>query len=146
MKNLYEMYQTENDYEVDGVWQDIGPARIKLARSGGKNTLYQKTFTKVMKRWGKKSFDAVTEEEGKLILAEIFAKSVIKAWEVKDKKDEWVSGIEVMEKGKLKKVDFSIEVVTQCLIDLPDLFKDLQSWADDIKTFQKEVEEDQAKN
>ncbi len=146
MKNLYELYATEDDLEIGGVWQDLGSARIKLARSGSKNTIYNKTFTKVMKRHKKATFDAVSDKEGRAILAEIFAKSVIKAWEIKNKKGEWESGLEMMVDEKLKVVPFSIANVKKCLLELPDLFRQLQTWADEIKTFQKETEEEQLKN
>ena len=146
IKSLYEIYGTESNYEVDGVWQDLGPCRIKLARAGNKNTLYAKTFKSVLKRWDKKNYEAVTEEESKLIMAEIYSKAVIKAWEIKDDKGKWESGLFLMKDGVEKKVSATPANIAKCLIDLPDLFTQIQRWADDIKTFQKEAEEEQVQD
>lgn len=146
IKDLYELFKTEEDYEIDGVWQDFGSTRIKIARSGGKNTAYLKAFKKVMKRYNKVNIEALSEEDQDMIMAEIFAGSVIKAWEIKDEKDKWKSGILLLNKGKKEEVPFSIENVKKCLLDLPDLFSLLRQNADNIKTFQKEVEEEQLKN
>lgn len=146
VKDLYDLYATEKEYETAGVWQDYGSARIKLARSGGKNTKYLKTIRTILKKYGKANWEAIKEEETDMILAEVFAVSVVKAWEIKNEKDEWESGIILMEKGKKKKVPFNIQNVKKCLLDLPDLFSDLRKYADDIKTFQKESEEEDLKN
>lgn len=137
------MYATEQDLEVNGVWQDLGPVRIKLARSGNRNTLYLKTFKNVMKRWGKKNYEGVSEKESQMIMAEIFSKSIIKEWEIKNEKGAWESGIMILEKGKEKKAEPTPENIAKCLVALPDLFTKLQEWAGEIKTFQKETEEDQ---
>ena len=146
MKDLYEIFGTEANLETEGIWQDFGTTRIKLARSGGKNTTYLKTFKSVMKRYNKVNIDALSDEDQDIIMAEIFAKGVIKAWEIKDEKGKWKSGIILLKDGKKEVVPFNIDSAKQCLLDLPDLFSTLRKSADDIKTYQKEVEEEQLKN
>lgn len=146
MKDLYDIFGTEENFEVNGIWQDFGSTRIKLARSGGKNTAYLKAFKRVMKRYNKVNIEALSDKDQDMIMAEIFANSVIKAWEIKDEKDNWKSGIILLKDGKKEIVSFNIDNAKQCLIDLPDLFSVLRSTADNIKTFQKEAEEEQLKN
>lgn len=146
MKDLYDIFETVKEDEVDGVWQDFGTARIKIARAGGKNTTYIKTFTKTMKRYNKVNYEALKEEEADRVLAEVFAKSVIKAWEIKNEDDQWESGLILKKNNEKVKVPFSVENVITCLLDLPDLFRRLREYADDIKTFQTQVEEEQLGN
>lgn len=146
MKNLYEIFETNADEEVSGVWQDFGSARIKLARAGGRNTTYAKTFAKVMKRYNKVNYESLKDEEADLIIAEVFAKAVIKAWEIKNEFDQWESGLILKVDGEFTKVEFNVKNVTQCLIDLPDLFSKLREFANEMKTFQAQVEEEQLGN
>ena len=146
MKNLYEIFGTEEDFEVNGVWNEFGDTRIKIARNGNRNTEYWKTFEKVTKRLNKIGAESLPKEEQDRLMAEVYAKSIIKGWEVRNEKGEWEVGMMIMEKGKLKKVPYSIENVVKCLLDLPDLFTMIQKYANDIKTFQKEAEEKQLGN
>ena len=146
-KNLYDLYKTETELETGGVWQDFGDTRIKLARSGNKNTKYLKTFKQVMKKHNKANIEALSEKEQDELMAEIFVKGVITAWESKDDKDKWVPGIVMPDdKGELSLTPFNLKNAQKCLLDLPDLFGELRNYADDRKTFQKEVEEGQLKN
>ena len=147
MTNLYKMYKTETDLEVNGVWQVEGDSRIKIARSGNKNTKYNKTFTKVTKKYDEATIKTLNNEKSDALMAEIFVKSVITAWESKDGKGKWVSGIVMPDdKGELSLLPFNLTNAKKCLLDLPDLFGKLRDKAGDLKTFQKEVEETQLKN
>lgn len=145
--NLYTRYKTDTLLETTGVWQDFGDTRIKLARSGNKNTKYLKTFKEVMKKHNKANIDALSEKEQDELMAEIFIEGVITAWEVKDEKSNWVSGIEMPnDKGEMTVLPFNLKNAKKFLLDVPDLFTELRTTADNRKTFQKEVEETQLKN
>jgi hypothetical protein len=143
MKSMYEMYGTVDNYEINGIWQDLGSFRVKIARAGNKNSLYLKTFKNVMKRWGKKNYENVDDEESKLIMAEIFSKAVVKGWQIKNENGGWEDGLTLMVDGVETKVEYNSENVAKVLVDLPDLFSALQEWAGERKTFQKEIEEEQ---
>jgi hypothetical protein len=147
-KDIYEMYKTEDEMEVKGTWKELGSTRVKIARTGAKNTLYSKVFKKVTKKYEKVSFEDLPEEELNAVLMEIFAKAIIKAWEIKDEKTgEWVSGMILMSaKGKKEVVPTTWENYKKCLIQLPDLHKILDEFSKNISSFQKEIEEKQLEN
>ena len=145
MTNLFEKFKTEDDFEVDGVWKEYyGTAKIKLARAGNKNTEYFKYLRKSAKKYENAGTDTKADQDRPW--AEVFSKTVIKGWQVKEK-DKWVDGIHLPdEKGNITLHPFNQENVVKTLLMLPDFFAILKEDADNIKTFQKEKEEEEVKN
>lgn len=145
MTNLFEKFKTEDDFEVDGTWKEYyGSAKIKIARAGNKNTEYFKYLRKSAKKYENAGTDTKRDQDRPW--AEVFAKSVIKGWKVKDG-DEWVDGIHLPDKKeKIVIKPFTTENVVEVLLLLPDLFEILKRDADNIKTFQKEKEKEEVKN
>jgi len=146
MTNLFEMYETKEEFEVDGVWQDLGMAKVLLARSGGVNTIYLKTLSDESKKLGKATFDALDEDEMVEIIRTAFCKAVIKDHLVKNDKGAMVKGVLIRKDDKVEIVPYNLENMKTCLKQLPEYFKKLQEWASDYKTFQDEVVEKQIKN
>lgn len=146
MKTAFDMFETKEDFEVDGVWQDFGTFKVLLARSGGKNTAYYKTLSEEGKKLGKATFDALDPKEMEEIVRTTFCKTVIKGHKVKSDKGEWQSGVYIKQKGKVTIVPYTIENMKTCLEQLPEYFKKLQEWANDYKVFQEEVTKEQVKN
>ena len=145
MKNPFEVFETEETYEVDGVWQDFGGWRVKLARSGGKNTAYGKMLTDEIKKLGKATFDAVSKEEGDEIIIRVFAKTIIKDHEIKDENGKWKKGVYIKKDGVVTVVPFNSKNMEICLQQLPEYWNKIQSYADDYTVFQREVEKEQVK-
>lgn len=147
-KDIYELYKTEDKLEIEGAWKELGTTRVKIARTGSKNTLYAKVFKRVTKKYEKVNFEDLPENELNEVLMEIFAKAIIKAWEIKDEKTgEWVSGMILMDsKDKKVIVGANWENYKKCLIQLPDLHKILDDFSKSLSSFQKEVEEENLKN
>jgi hypothetical protein len=148
--NPYGLFKTESDLEIGGVWQDYGDFRIKLARAGGRNTPYSKLLTKFVERLQNKKRNS--PEEGVRIMAEVFARGVIKGMEMKTEDGAWVSGMHLEvhdpELGEkvLKVVEPSVENLMQMLIDLPDFADELRTIANEGNTFKKALEEDMSGN
>lgn len=145
MVTPFEMFETKDEFEIDGVWQDFGDFKVLLARSGGKNTAYLKMLSDEVKKLGKATFEALAEEEMIDIIRLAFCKTVIKDHEVKID-GVWKKGVYVKNEGKVEIVPFQVDNMILCLKQLPEYFKQLQEWANDYKVFQDEVIEDQVKN
>lgn len=146
MTNFYELFKTETNLEIDGVWKEYagGVVRVKIARQGGKNVAFNKALSKVGKRFEKAPND--TKEQIDRPWAEVFAAAVIKGFEVKVD-GNWVSGVYLPNaSGDIELVEANTENIIQVLIDLPDLFEKIRKDAEEMKTFQKEEEEENIKN
>lgn len=139
--SLYNTFGTDKNLEVNGVWQDFGTERIKIARTGNKNTAYTKEMRRVSRKLDKIDISSLPEEQTDRIMAEVFVKTIVRDWQVKNKKGEWEQGLTILEKGKEKVVPFNVDNALQCLLDLPDLFNALRAFASELKTFQTEEEE-----
>jgi len=141
--NPYAMFMTEVDMEVSGVWLDYGSFRVKIARSGGKNTMYSKIFAQVAGKYKNVSVKALGREKVDALYAKVYARAVIKAWEVKDEHDDWKSGLHILgADGTVSIKPMNVDNIIAVLTSLPDLFSDIMSQSGEIATFQKEEEED----
>lgn len=148
VKNVYELFGTQADMEVDGVWIDYAAFRVRLSRSGGRNTVYNKTLTKEYSKFKNIDAKVLGDDVAREVLIKVFVKSVIKAWEVATENGEWKSGVHVMQRdkegnptGEIKLEKFTPENVIKVLTDLPDLFKDLMDQASTLSNFQSQAEE-----
>ena len=143
--NPFEMFETEEGYEVDGVWQDFGDFRIKLARSGGRNTAYNKMLADEIKKLGKATFEAIEPEEASALVQRVFVKTIIKNHEVKDEDGKWKQGVFIRKDGKICTVPFNHKNMELCLKQLPDYWNKIQEYADDYTVFKREVEKEAVK-
>ena len=106
-KNPYAMFAMDECMEADGIWVDYGLFRVKVARQGGKNTLYSKEALKVSKKHNAASFKRMGNEKAAVILNELYVKGLVKGWEVWDEdKDQWVSGLFDIETGEVVPATF----------------------------------------
>ena len=147
MKNFYERFKTEGDFEVNGVWIDFDDVRIRIARAGNKNTEFNKVLRKVLKRYENVKLEDLSKKDSDAVMAEVYARTIIKSWEVKDESGNWISGIWMPnDDGGFIIEEFNTENVKQCLVDLPDLFSRLRDDSQEMSNFQREEEEKEAKN
>lgn len=145
MTNLFTKFKTEDNFEVDGVWKEYyGSAKVKIARAGNKNTEYYKYVQKAAKKYKNAGTDTKADQDRPW--AEVFAKTVIRGWKVQDG-EAWVDGIHLPdERGNIVIKPYTQENVIETLLALPDFFRELRDDAEEMRTFQKDSEEDDLKN
>jgi len=129
--NPYQMFKTDNTIETDGINLDYGKFQIRIARAGGANQAYIKMLGDRLKPYRRRlangTMDNATSER---LLAEIYAGSVILGWEgVTD-----AEGIPI---------EFTRDNCVKLLLDLPELFRDIQEQAQKVANFRaEEIEAD----
>lgn len=141
--SLYSTFETDINLETNGVWLDYEEFRILIAAAGQGNKRYVSYAEKMLKPV-RRAMDAGTLSNSRSmnIMADIYAKTIILAWETKvDEKMK--SGIEGKD-GKL--LPFSTENIMLTLKALPRLFTDLQEQAGSLAIFRKEEMELDTKN
>lgn len=142
--SMYESFETDPVLENDGIWLNYGDFRVKIASVSQGNKAYVKEAERKFKPLRKAiQHDMVSNQRSQVLLIELYAETIVKAWEVKNSKDEWVSGIE----GKNGDVlPFSKTNVIQTLQSLPALFLDIQEQASMTANYRKAELEEEAKN
>lgn len=144
MKDMYDLFQTDEALEKDGVYIDYGSFRVKLARSGGANKRYGRILEAKAKPYRRaiqtKTMDNDLAEK---MMMDAFVETCIIAWETKIDENEWKSGILAEDKSLQP---FKKENVLKVFHRLPDLFIDLSEQATTLSNYRiGELEED-AKN
>ena len=144
---MYDTFQTDENLEANGVWLDYGDFRVLLASAGQGNKNYVRYAEKKLKpvRRALES-GALSNERSQSLMADIYAKTIILAWETmqgKGDKAEMKAGIEGKDGSILP---FTEENVEQALIALPRLFMDLQEQAASLANFRKGELEKEGKN
>lgn len=137
---MYDIFQTDEDLEVSGIWLDYGDFRIKIASAGQGNKKYVRYAEKALKPVRRAmQAGALSNERSLSIMSDIFAKTIVIDWQVKVE-GNWKTGIEGPD-GEI--VPFNYENVKKVFEDLPNLFIDIQEQANSIANFRKmELEED----
>jgi len=115
--SLYSKYGTNKEAETKGVAIKFDDVTFYVKRAGGQNREYAKCFAEKLQK-----AKELTPEKAELILAEIFAETIVVGWDNLEKD------------GKL--VEYSKEACVQLLLDLPDFAKELQQKVSDLRTFQ----------
>lgn len=147
MRDAYEIYGTKKDLEVDGTWINYPSWRIKIARAGGKNTEFIKVRDEIARKNDIANLSNEDTEVVESIYAEIYAKSIIKDWEVKKDNGTFERGLYLKdENGKINVVEPTPQNIMKCFSDLPDLFDDVVRKSGQIQTFQKDKDDEQVKN
>jgi len=152
MTNPYASFMTETDKEVDGVWNEYDGFRVKVARAGNRNQGYLKELGKITKRY--KNLNKMNDSAQQKILAEVYAKHIVKNWGIEVERDAETGAciyedgkIHVFdEEGNVSVSDFNKDAVVNILVALPDLFRSIRDFADELTNFQKEVEDEIVKN
>lgn len=147
--SMFDQYETDSDLEKDGVWFENEDYRIKIAHAGGSNKKYATYFeskTKPLRR--AITAGTLDPKRGEAILHDVYAHTIVKAWEIseevdKDGKQIWKSGIHKKGGGILP---FNVENVMETFRLLPKLFADIQQFSEGITMYRKEDLEEEAKN
>lgn len=135
MKGPYSMFRTDPKVEaLEGIVLNYGPFNIRVARAGGANAKFRTVLTDRLRPYRKQmEMGSMDDDVAQKLLAEVYADSVILGWE----------GVTNAE-GKI--LPFTRDNVIKVLLDLPDLFKDVQEQASLLSNFKAEALEDEAKN
>jgi len=149
--DAYNFFETSN--EDSGIYInyiEIG-CRVKVARQGGKNTLWEKEMTRLVSKHDDKDLDLVDNKELKDDMLKAFVRAVILDWEVcdtdKSGRRTWKPGILVRKPTGEKEVcKPTFDNILQVLRDLPMLYDDIQKKTADWKKFRKNEEEATIKN
>lgn len=146
---LYKTFETDRDLEREGIFVNFGSVKFCLARAGGRNKAFKDVFTAKAKRHRiELDNETLSDEVADRIMAEAYAEAVVLGWwtrkedekgepVLKNGEEQWDDHI-VNKEGK--KVKYSIEECVKLLLDLPDLFSTLQSYAQKSANFRKELE------
>lgn len=153
---LYRTFETDTDLEREGILVNFGSVKFSLARAGGRNKAFRDLFNaKAKKHRVELDNETLSDEVADRIMAESYAEAVVLGWwtrkedengdPILDKKGEeqWDDHI-VNREGK--KVKYSVDECVKLLLDLPDLFQTLQSYAQKAANFRKEFEEEDEGN
>lgn len=153
---LYRTFETDTDLEREGILVNFGSVKFSLARAGGRNKAFRDLFNaKAKKHRVELDNETLSDEVADRIMAEAYAEAVVLGWwtrkedengdPILDKKGEeqWDDHI-VNREGK--KVKYSVDECVKLLLDLPDLFQTLQSYAQKAANFRKEFEEEDEGN
>lgn len=132
--NAYDMYGADKQKEVDGITLDFGEFKIKIARAGGANLNFAKVMEEISRPYRRAMAQNVLDPKiGERILAEGYAKAIVKKWE----------GVKDADGNDLP---FSVDNCIKLFTDLPDLFAAVREEAEKLANFKKAAKEDEAKN
>jgi len=130
----YAQFQTDEKVETQGINLDFGDFAIRIARAGGSNKKYAKSLMKHVKPYRKAfqagTLDRKTQNE---IMAKVYADSVVLGW----------AGVTDAEGNEMK---FTWDNVVKLLTDLPELFNQIISDAENFRLFKEVEAEDIAGN
>lgn len=144
MSSMYDLFEMDDQLEQNGVPIDYGDFRIILARAGGANEKYTRNLDQRTKPYQRAIVNnMLPAKQVDEILKATFADTVIKDWQVKDEKGEWVSGIPQKNGPPLP---FNRDNVVRVLTELPELWSDIRQQAERAALFRKHVLEVEAGN
>jgi len=136
LKSFYNAFTTDKNLESGaGVDLDYGDCGvITIHRAGGSNKKFGTVFAAKLRPY-ERQMNMGTLDDGvaERLLAEAYAEAVIVGW-------RGVKG----ESGK--NLSFNKDNVVKLLLDLPELFRDIQEQAQKTSNFRKAEVEDEAKN
>lgn len=148
---LYQLFEMDKDLEREGITVNYGSVKFQIARAGGRNKAFKDTFSAKTKRHRTQiDNETMSDEMADRIMAEAYAEAVILGWWTRKEdehgeallnakgEEQWVDTIENKE-GKL--VKYSVDECVKLLLDLPDLFNSLQSYAIKAGNYRKELDE-----
>ena len=138
MSSLFDAFDTNKDYERDGIEVVYDDAvRVIIARAGGSNSKYRKALQALSAPLRRKiENEQISDEESTALLARAYSQAVILRMDITDGKGGWKEGKLTKRDGKV--VDSTPENVFDLLIDLPEFFADIQSIATRAATFREE--------
>lgn len=134
MTSPYDMFKTSEKMETEGIILDYGVFKIRVARAGGSNINFAKTVERLAKPYKFALENNTLDPKIQIrVMARAFAESVLLGWE--DMLDE-----------KGDPLPFTVDNAEKILIDLPDLFADIQRQSMTAGLFKQALLDRAAKN
>ncbi|MNV75702.1 hypothetical protein D3C71_1690130 [compost metagenome] len=141
MAGPFDIFETDQALEKQGINLDYGDFEVTVARAGGSNTAYEKAMLDVHKKHKYKLENGLfAGDEANRVLAEVYAATVVLGWRSKKFGEGKLEG-----KGG-KPIEFSRQAVADLLVALPALFQDVRARATAIGDFRKAQLEADVKN
>lgn len=140
MSSLSRKFRTDKSLEVQGVELDYGDGVIiTVARAGGANKRFLKEGQRIYKKYRRQIQLGILDEAIQTKLAhELYAKAVVLRW-------QGVTAEDIGREGE-EPVDLTVENCTALFENLPDLWLDLQTQAQNAEIFKEHIREADAKN
>lgn len=146
--SLRKTFKTDKNAEVEGVWLEVAvndhnqkPIRIKISRMSSSNKRYTTELNKVTKpHQSAIQNDALDNDLARKMLQQVFADTVILAWENLPK-SELTGNL-----GDTELLEFNSENAMLLFTELPDLYDDWESRAQKSAAFREAEREVAAKN
>ena len=124
-RNIYEIFETDEDLEREGVWIDFGYGQFRIAYIGGANQGFGREFAEKMKPYLK------LEERGEMdpkiarqIQIECYVNHVVKDWKGVIGRDD-------------EDIPFSKQKALELFTELPHLFQVIRSTATKFANYRK---------
>ena len=147
-RSFFKLFESDDDLEQKGIVVQYDSVRFIVARAGGSNARYQKTFSRLSKphrqriQRGRMSIEQQTK-----LLAQTYAEAVIKRVDVlkpeADAKNpaesDWVQN--QLPDETLGTIPFDKGKLADLLIAMPDLFEDLRFMASQVEHYQSAADE-----
>ncbi|MDY0212552.1 MAG: hypothetical protein RBR06_06065 [Desulfuromonadaceae bacterium] len=133
--NLYKAFKADGNMEKDGIDLPYGEGvSIRIARAGGSNSRYGKLLGERLKPHRRQMDNGTLDDKvAERIMAEVYADAVLVGWQ----------GVTDADGAPL---EFSRDNCIRLLLDLPELFRDIQEQAGRVANFRKAELEADAKN
>lgn len=168
MTDMYEEFTTDTALETDGVWLDRATYRIQIAHAGGGNIAFIRAFERAAKPHRRAmAAGRMNDDVAGKILVDAYSKHIVKDWNVllvernkngkpkldDDKKPitikddagdiQWLRGIHSKDGVVLP---FNVEEVAKVLRELPRLFSEIRTIAEEYSNYLEIAREDDSKN
>lgn len=141
--SMYSQYQTDPKKEKNGFVVSFGTYRITIARAGGANKQFLKTFNRKCKPYRKDiQAETLDPDIDFQIMVESYSETIVKNWEV-ESGGKWKQGIESPDGGVMP---FNVKNVMKTFNLLPDLLNDVAKHAQEASNYLLEEMEADAKN
>lgn len=146
VSKMYDTFRTDPEHERDGVWIDYGSFRVRLARAGGANKLYQRVLEHKTRPYRRAlQTETIDNDTATRILREVFAETVVRGWQTRDESGELRDGIEAPD-GNGELLPVTKENILATYERLPDLFDDNREMAGKLALYRAEIREVAAGN
>jgi hypothetical protein len=143
-KSPYDVFETDESLEREGIIVDYGDFYFKVARAGGANTKFREHVRAKLAPYQRAiELGEMSEELAQRLTGESFAETVVITWGVTvngKRKDGAIPGRDG------KPVAFSVEACKQLFRDLPAQLDDLMSQSTKLANFRKVNAKDDAGN
>jgi hypothetical protein len=134
MTGPYALFATDASLEQAGILLDYGSFRLRIARAGGGNRKFAQVLEARLKPHRRQiQTETLADELATRLIVEAYAEAVILGWD----------GVAGPDGAPLP---FTRENAVKLMLDLPDLFRDVQEQATKAALFRAAADQDAEKN